>query len=102
MSTEFKTEPTIIPVALPEESTYAYVAVKGFLQSTDCDVYGLNEEEILALAKRYEVPKNNMKVTGVNLKGGCISVINSLAELGYRVITSTGENEITWTLQREI
>ncbi|KAM0729309.1 hypothetical protein ACS0PU_004663 [Formica fusca] len=35
------------------------------------------------------------------LKGTPFSVINALAELGYRVICSTGEAEILWTLQRE-
>lgn len=31
-----------------------------------------------------------------------MTVINSLAQLGYRVITSCGETETLWTLQREI
>lgn len=35
------------------------------------------------------------------ISGTPFSVINALAELGYRVICSTGETEILWTMQRE-
>lgn len=36
------------------------------------------------------------------LLGAPLSVINALAELGYKVVCSTGEAEILWTLQREV
>lgn len=36
------------------------------------------------------------------IAGPPFSIINALAELGYRVICSTGEAEILWTLQREL
>jgi hypothetical protein len=35
------------------------------------------------------------------LPGSPIQVINTLSELGYKVVSSTGEAEVVWTLQRE-
>jgi hypothetical protein len=34
--------------------------------------------------------------------GHPIQVINTLSELGYKVICSTGDSHITWTLQRKV
>jgi hypothetical protein len=34
--------------------------------------------------------------------GPPVQVINTLSELGYKVVCSTGEAEIVWTLQREV
>lgn len=34
--------------------------------------------------------------------GPPIQVINTLSELGYKVVCSTGEAEVVWTLQREV
>jgi hypothetical protein len=34
--------------------------------------------------------------------GPTIQVINTLSELGYKVVCSTGEAEVVWTLQREV
>jgi hypothetical protein len=34
--------------------------------------------------------------------GPPIAVINTLSELGYKVVCSTGEAEVVWTLQREV
>ncbi|XP_066992539.1 uncharacterized protein [Anabrus simplex] len=82
-------------------STFYYVAVKGSLHASDCSVFGLIPDEIQALAKRYESPSSPI-VNGVIIKVPPILMINSLSELGYRVVCSTGEAEIVWTLQREV
>jgi len=34
--------------------------------------------------------------------GPPIAVINTLSELGYEVVSSTGEAEVVWTLRREV
>ncbi|KAH0564197.1 hypothetical protein KQX54_010137 [Cotesia glomerata] len=80
---------------------YYYVAVKGSPFATDCSVFGLIADEMQALCKRF--PNSGTDVmNGVLIKGSPIPVINALAELGYRIVSSTGEAEILWTLQREI
>lgn len=80
---------------------YYYVAVKGSLTSGDCDVFGLDQEEITALTKRF--PNSNAQIgNGVVIKGPPMTVINTLCQLGYKVVSSSGEAEVVWTLQREI
>lgn len=37
-----------------------------------------------------------------NFSAPPFSIINALAELGYRVISSTGDSEVLWTMQREL
>lgn len=96
--------PNIVTIPVPIttiEGTYAYVAVRGSLHSSDSSVFGLNNEETTALSKRFS---NSQKpiMNGILIKGTPIEVINSLSQLGYKVISSTGENEVVWTLQREI
>lgn len=91
-----------VPVAIPkDDGNFHYIAVKGSLYSSDSAVFGLNDEETLALSKRFSnssVPIEN----GHTIKGPPITVINSLALLGYKVVCSTGDNsEIVWTLRRE-
>lgn len=96
--------PNIVTVAVPvpnQDSTYAYVAVKGSLHASDSAVFGLNQEEVKALSKRFSNSTTEI-VNGVNIKGPPINVINSLSLLGYKVICSTGEIEVVWTLQREV
>lgn len=80
---------------------YYYIAVKGSPFASDCAVFGLTHDEILALNKRFPNSGPNV-INGVAVKGPPLPVINALAELGYRVICSTGEAEILWTMQREI
>lgn len=83
------------------EDGVVYIAVKGSLHANDCSVFGLGQEEIKALTKKY--PGSGVTVVnGVTMKTNVLDAINSLSLLGYKVISSTGENEITWTLQREI
>lgn len=80
---------------------YYYVAVKGSPFASDTTVFGLGQDEILALSKRFPNSGTDV-INGVLIKGPPLNIINALAELGYRVICSTGEAEILWTLQREI
>lgn len=92
-----------VPVAIPKtDGNFLYIAVKGSLYSSDSAVFGLNDEETVALSKRF----SNSSVAienGHTIKGPPITVINTLAQLGYKVVCSTGDNsEIVWTLRREI
>jgi len=78
-----------------------YIAVKASLHSTDSSVFGLDPVEISALSKRF--PNSQTPVfNGVLIKGNPLQVINLLSELGYRVVCSSGESEIVWTLCRDI
>ncbi|KAK1127831.1 hypothetical protein K0M31_003323 [Melipona bicolor] len=83
------------------DESYYYVGVKANPFATDCVVFGLNSDEILALSKRFPNSGSDV-INGTMIKGPPFSIINALAELGYRVICSTGEAEILWTLQREL
>lgn len=49
-------------------SSYYYVAVKGALASSDCDVFGLDSEEETALSKRFANCKS-VVTNGVTIKG---------------------------------
>lgn len=87
-------------VPLTEEDGVVYIAVKGSIHAHDCSVFGLGQEEIRALSKKF--PGSGDVVNGISIKANALNTINSLAQLGYKVISSTGEAEITWTLQRDI
>lgn len=96
--------PNVVTVAVPitaQEGTFAYVAVKASLHSSDSAVFGLSEAEIKALSERFS-NKSTEIVNGVSIKGPPLEVINSLSLLGYKVVCSTGEGEVVWTLQREV
>ncbi|XP_063529940.1 uncharacterized protein LOC134741099 [Cydia strobilella] len=86
-------------IPLTEEAV-VYIAIKGSLHASDCSVFGLGDEEIRALTKKY--PGSGVVVNGVAIKTNVLHAVNSLSQLGYKIISSTGENEITWTLQREL
>lgn len=86
---------------IPAEDTVVYIAIKGSLHAQDCSVFGLGEEEIKAMSKKYPVSGVDV-VNGVTIKTNVLNAINSLSQLGYKINSSTGETEITWTLQREI
>lgn len=89
-----------IPI-LPSEGTYAYVFVKGSLYARDSSIFGCSTDEVQALSKRFQIssiPIDN----GVVIKVAPSLIINSLAQLGYKVISSTGEAEVMWTMQREL
>lgn len=83
------------------DGIFVYLAVKGSLHSGDCAVFGLNDVERAALKKRFPGEKTQL-LNGTHVSGQVLQVINALSELGYQVVTSTGEAEITWTLRREI
>ncbi|XP_053600732.1 uncharacterized protein LOC128669701 [Plodia interpunctella] len=85
--------------ALVEEDVLVYIAVKGSLHANDCSVFGLGQEEKKALNKKY--PGSGVVVNGISIKTNVLEAINSLSRLGYKIVSSTGETEITWTMQRE-
>lgn len=91
-----------IPVPIVQnEENYTYVTVKGSLHDRTCAVFGLNDAEIQALSKRFE---NGVKsvVNGVMVSVSPMVMVNTLAQLSYKVVCSCGEAEICWTMQREI
>ncbi|XP_062135539.1 uncharacterized protein LOC133845177 [Drosophila sulfurigaster albostrigata] len=89
-----------IPVPiLQTEGTFAYVTVKGSLHDYTCTVFGLNQAEVQALSQRLSV-KNC--VNGVLIAVPPMVMLNTLAQLSYKVICSCGEAEICWTMQREV
>lgn len=83
------------------DTSYVYIAVKGSLYLPDSAVFGLNETEIKALCNRFQQIKKEI-INGIQLKAAPIAVVNALSELGYKVICTTGETEVVWTMQREI
>lgn len=74
----------------------AYIAIKGSLHATDCSVFGLDEEYVKGLGKKYSPVINGFTICANVLQG-----INSLSRLGYRIVSTTGESEITWTMQKD-
>ncbi|XP_011693415.1 PREDICTED: uncharacterized protein LOC105453290 isoform X4 [Wasmannia auropunctata] len=85
-----------------EDDTFYYIGVKASPFATDCAVFGLSPKEIAALRTRFPLAAGSTNVlNAIMLKGTPFSVINALAELGYRVICTTGDAEILWTMQRE-
>ncbi|KAK9694630.1 hypothetical protein QE152_g33402 [Popillia japonica] len=91
-----------VPASLLMSSgMHAYVAVKASLHASDSSVFGLSEVETNALAKRFNNYRHDI-VNGVLIKGHPINVVNALGELGYRVVGTTGEAEVVWTMQRDI
>ncbi|XP_017785366.1 PREDICTED: uncharacterized protein LOC108568671 [Nicrophorus vespilloides] len=91
-----------IPATLLMTSgTYVYVAVKGSVHSSTSQAYGLDKDEETALAKKYTNLCEPV-VNGVLVKASPVELINALGELGYKVVTQSGESEIVWTMQREV
>lgn len=90
-----------VPVIQQQEGTYAYISIRGLLSGDDCTVFGLSLEEKLALANRFTFSSIEI-CHGAVLKSNVFQVMNSLTKLGYKVVCSSGEKEIVWTLQREI
>ncbi|XP_013111032.1 uncharacterized protein LOC106089651 [Stomoxys calcitrans] len=95
---------SVVTIPVPvvnNEGTYAYITIKGSLHDRSCQIFGLNDTELQALSKRFE---NGIKavVNGVMISASPMTMMNTLAQLGYKVICSSGEAEICWTMQREI
>ncbi|KAL0123618.1 hypothetical protein PUN28_005853 [Cardiocondyla obscurior] len=89
-------------VADEEDDIFYYIGVKASPFAPECVVFGLSPKEVSAIRSRFPLsPANADILNGVKIKGAPFSVINALAELGYRVICSAGESETLWTLQRE-
>ncbi|XP_017043802.1 uncharacterized protein LOC108089865 [Drosophila ficusphila] len=91
-----------IPVPiLQSEGNFAYITVKGSLHDTTCTIFGLNQAEIQALFKRFE---SGVKacVNGIMVAVPPMVMLNTLAQLSYKVVCSCGEAEICWTMQREV
>lgn len=80
---------------------FAYVAVKASLHASDSAVFGLNEVEFKALVKKFSNYQKEV-INGVLLKASPMEVVNALGQLGYRVVATTGEGEIVWTMQRDV
>lgn len=91
-----------IPASLLMSSgNYSYVVVKASVHSEFSSVFGLNEDETKVLVKRFCNYKEEI-VNGIMLKATPLQMINTLGQLGYRVVASTGEAEILWTMQRDL
>lgn len=91
-----------IPASLLMSSgTFAYVAVKASIHASDSAVFGLNDDEIKALVKKFSDYRKEV-INGVLLKAAPLEVVNALGQLGYRVVATTGEAEVTWTMQRDL
>lgn len=90
-----------IPVPIVNnEGTYTYATVKGSLHDRSCFVFGLNDDELDALVKRFG--KSKYVANGIIFSIPPVDMLNTLAELNYKVVCSCGEAEICWTMQREI
>lgn len=68
---------------------------------SDTHVFGLEAAEIQALSKKFNSPFKQVE-NGVMFKNPVHDVINCLAQLGYRIVSSCGEAETIFTLQREV
>lgn len=90
-----------LPVLTHSDEIYCYIFVKGSLYASDTHVFGLENQEVQALAKKFNSPCKQVE-NGVMYKNTVCQVINSLAQLGYRVVSSCGETETIFTLQREV
>lgn len=90
-----------MPVLQQHDDIFYYVFVKGSLYSPDSAVFGLEVQEIQALAKKFNSPCKEIE-NGIMFKKSVVEIINSLAQLGYKVISTCGETETMFTLQREI
>lgn len=91
-----------VPASLLMSSgVHAYVAVKASLHASHSSVFGLSNVETSALVKRFHNYREDI-VNGVLLNGSPIEVVNALSELGYRIIGTSGEAEVVWTMQRDI
>lgn len=90
-----------LPVLQQHDDIFYYVFVKGSLYSPDAAVFGLEPQEIQAIAKKFNSPCKEVE-NGIMFKKGVCEVINALAQLGYKVISTCGEGETLFTLQREL
>lgn len=90
-----------LPVIQHHDDIYYYVFVKGSLYSPDSAVFGLEPTEIQALSKKFNSPCKEIE-NGIMFKKSVIIMINALSQLGYKVISTCGDAETLFTLQREL
>lgn len=90
-----------LPIIQQHDEIYYYVFVKGSLYSPDSAVFGLEATEIQAIAKKFSCLAKEVE-NGVMFKKPVSDVINALAQLGYKVISTCGDAETLFTLQREV
>lgn len=90
-----------VPVIQQPDGIYQYISIRGVLSGDDCAVFGLNLEECMALQKRFTFSSIEI-MHGQVIKSNVFQVLNSLSKLGYKVVCSSGEKDIVWTMQREI
>jgi hypothetical protein len=90
-----------LPVLQQHDEIFYYVFVKGSLYSPESAVFGLEPNEIQAIAKKFSSPCKEIE-NGIMFKKGVCEVINALAQLGYKVISTCGESETLFTMQREV
>lgn len=91
-----------IPASLLMSSgMHYYVCVKASLHAQDSAVFGLSKVEESAMIKRFSGDDKG-QINGIYLKSPPMEVINALSELGYKVVATTGEAEIAWTMQRDL
>lgn len=90
-----------MPVIQNHDEIYYYIFVKGSLYSSDSAVFGLEVQEVQALAKKFNSSCKGVE-NGIMFKKSVVEVINALAQLGYRMISTCGEGETLFTMQREI
>ncbi|XP_068140720.1 uncharacterized protein [Drosophila tropicalis] len=91
-----------IPVPiLQAEGNFAYITVKGSLHDYTCTIFGLNQAEVQALSKRFDSGVKQC-VNGIMVAVPPMEMLNTLAQLSYKVVCSCGEAEICWTMQREV
>jgi hypothetical protein len=90
-----------LPVIQQHDEVYYYVFVRGSLYSMESAVFGLEALEINALSTKFGISPRNIE-NGVLMKKPANEVINALAQLGYRVVSTCGETEHLFTLGREV
>jgi hypothetical protein len=103
-STAPVTQASVVTVPIPvmsSDSTFTYVFVRGSLYASYSAVFGASETENEALKKRFQFTPAGIE-NGIELKTPPSKVINALASLGYRVVASTGETEVVWSMEREL
>ena|SRR5690349_16279998 len=95
------TKVVAMPVLQQHDDIYYYIFIKGSLYSPDSAVFGLNVAEIQALSKKFNSPCKEIE-NGVMFKKSVCETVNALAQLGYKVISTCGDAETMFTMQREL
>ncbi|CRL00481.1 CLUMA_CG013742, isoform B [Clunio marinus] len=81
-----------LPIIQQQDEIYYYVFIKASLYSADSAIFGLEQQEVQALSKRFNSTFKEIE-NGVMIKKPVSVVVNALAQLGYKVISTCGEGE---------